>query len=186
MRVPHAKSPCVFLAALMTMYPTATVADEPIESELKAVREKLQALHREVAEQGEMIRTLYDFADSQIDFDGKKKERQEEEGLLLKPIVEIQDANLTSLGCCNPNLPEIAVITGDGGIRIYDTAGQIVRHLKRRGDVITAVAYSPDGKMLLVGTKAGAVLAWNFSAGLILVPSPWKHAGSEDQQEIVP
>jgi WD40 repeat protein len=152
------------LTAFAVLSPAAIRADEAVERELIAIREELQTLHREVVEQGKMVRTLYELADSQIDFESKKKEKQEDERLRLQPVVEISDPNLTSLSCSSPVSPEIAAITGDGGIRTCDFAGRVTQSLKRRGQIITAVSYSPDGKLLLAGTKDGAILAWRFSA----------------------
>lgn len=153
------------LSAIMMTCPTPLIADEAVERELKAIREELQLLRREVAEQGEMIRTLYDFTDAQVNFKKRIKERQEEERLLLEPAVEVRDPNLTSLGCGSPVAPEIAAITGDGGIRMYDMAGKVIRSLKRRGEIITALSYSPDGNFLLAGTRGGELLVWDLTRG---------------------
>lgn len=127
------------LASAVILFAPVVEAGDAVQGELKAIHDELRALRREVEEQGEMIRTLYEFADSQIDFEQKKKERQEEERLRLEPAVEIRDPNLTSLGCGSPVSAEIATITGDGGLRIYDTAGRITQYLMRRGETITAL-----------------------------------------------
>jgi len=163
-------------AALAVLCPAPAGAHEGVERELKAVRGELEALRRQVAEQGKMIRTLYEVADSEINFEANKKkveakrqarkeEDKKEERLLLQTVVEISDPNLTSLSCGSPVSPEIAVVTGDGGIRIYDTAGRLTQSLKRPGQVVTSISYSPDGKVLLAGTRAGALLVWEFSVG---------------------
>jgi len=152
MRCHNTVFPLLFFIALTVLYPVRVVADETTtKRELKAIHDELQALRREVKEQGKMIRTLYELADSEFDFEAEKKEKQKEKSLLLQTVVDISDPNLSSLSCANPVSPKIALITGDGDIRIYDTAGRVNQSLRRRGQVITAVCYSPDGKLLLAG-----------------------------------
>ncbi len=94
----------------------------------------------------------------------RRKEVRDEVRLRLEPVVDLSDTNLTALSHANPTVPEIAVITKDGGVAIYDFAGQIVQTLKREGQDVTAVSYSPDGKQLLAGTETGGLLIWDFTS----------------------
>jgi hypothetical protein len=81
----------------------------------------------------------------------------------LEVETEIHDDALTAISCANPVLPEIAVITVEGGIRIYDFNGQVTQTLEMGNQIISAISYSPDGT-LLVGTKAGDLLSWVFAS----------------------
>ena len=77
----------------------------------------------------------------------------------------ITDGNLTSIASANPAAAEFAVITQEGDIRICGFDGKTIRTLKQKNRVITAVAYSPDGQLLLAGTEDGALLVWNMLSG---------------------
>lgn len=95
---------------------------------------------------------------------GNIVERLAEKGLSLKILHEVSDPNLSITGSSDPAAPHFAVITTDGAIRIYDTAGQVVRRLKRQGQIVRSISYSPDGKLLLAGTKTGEILVWDLAA----------------------
>jgi WD40 repeat protein len=91
--------------------------------------------------------------------------QHEEDRLALEPTVAISDDALTRTAHANPVSPEIAVITTNGNIRIYNFDGQITQTLKRQGQRIRAISYSADGRRLLAGTKEGDLLVWNISSG---------------------
>jgi len=154
----------VLLVVLGTITPAGVFAGDPVESELKQIRAELQAMRQQIEEQGKMLRTLYEFADSEMHFEDKKRTQEEDKKLLLTTVCEITDSNLTSLGAPNPSAPEFAVITGDGRVRVYEAHGRIVHSLKTPEHIITALSYSPDGKLLLTGTKAGALLVWEVAS----------------------
>jgi WD40 repeat protein len=84
---------------------------------------------------------------------------------MLKRVCEVSDANLTSMAEFSPSEATLAVITGDGAVKILDTSGKPVRTLKRKNEQIAALAYSPDGKRLMTGTRSGKVLIWDLHAG---------------------
>jgi WD40 repeat protein len=59
-----------------------------------------------------------------------------------------------------PMTGDAATITGAGAVRVYDAIDGRWRDLPPDGDV-TAVAYSPDGNVLVAGTRAGTVRLWD-------------------------
>ena len=95
---------------------------------------------------------------------GNIGERLADKWLSLKILTEVSDPNLSSIGTASPVAPHFAVITTDGAIRIYDHNGQVIHRLKRRGEVLQSISYSPDGKLLLAGTKTGDIQTWRVQA----------------------
>ena len=77
----------------------------------------------------------------------------------------IEDGSLTPRGCANPVKPEFASATWDGGIRVYDTAGQLTRELSQPDEYVYSLAYSSDGASLLAGTDSGNLLVWDLGSG---------------------
>ncbi len=148
-------------AVLILSLPVGVRAEQGVERELQAIRDELEALRYQVAEQGAMIRTLYEFADALIGFEADRKEKDREQHLLLQPVAEIVDANLTHLAVANPAYPRVAALMGDGHVRVYDLTGQRVETLWRPDTWISAISYSPDGKWLLAGTRTGDLLYWD-------------------------
>lgn len=97
-----------------------------------------------------------------------EKQQQEDKALAMERIGEVQDENLTAIGCANPAAPEFAVITGEGGVRIFDAGGKPVKELEQSGQAITCLAFSPSGLELLTGTESGALLVWDVAKGTAL------------------
>ena len=94
-----------------------------------------------------------------------EKQLQEDKALALERIREVKDASLTAIGCVNPAAAEFAVITTDGGVRIFDAGGKPVKELQPSGQQITCIAFSSDGSELLTGTASGALLIWDVAKG---------------------
>jgi len=97
-----------------------------------------------------------------------EKQEQEDKALALERIREIRDESLTAIGCGNPAAAAFAVLTGDGGVRIFDAGGKPGRDLQRPGQVINCLAFSPNGSELLTGTEGGALLVWDVAKGSCL------------------
>lgn len=154
----------LLVAGVMLLNPLPVVATETVEQELIAIRSELKDLHLMVEEQNKMLHDFYEYVDQDGLITAWKRERAEDERLMLKPVAEVTDRILTSHSSANPVSPEIAVITDEGDIRIYDFAGQILQTLTRTGEVVTTVSYSQDGHMLLAGTKSGTLLVWNSTS----------------------
>jgi serine/threonine protein kinase/WD40 repeat protein len=69
-----------------------------------------------------------------------------------------------------PMIGDAAVATGTGAVRVYDSMDGRWRDLPPDGNV-TALAYSPDGNVLVTGTSAGAVRVWDAVARSTLTES---------------
>jgi WD40 repeat protein len=94
-----------------------------------------------------------------------EKQQQEDKALALERVREVQDESLAAIGCVNPAAPEFAVLTSDGGVRIFDAAGKPVKELQSPAQEITCLAFSPNGSELLTGTEGGALLVWDAAKG---------------------
>jgi WD40 repeat protein len=97
-----------------------------------------------------------------------EKQQQEDKALALEPIREVQAESLTAIACVNPAAAEFAVLTSDGGVRIFDAGGKPVKELQQPGQEITCLAFSPNGSALLTGTASGALLTWDVAKGTCL------------------
>ncbi len=94
-----------------------------------------------------------------------EKQQQEDKALALERIREVKDESLTAIGCVNPVAAEFAVLTSDGGARIFDAGGKPVKELQPPGQEITCIAFSASGSELLTGTASGALLVWDVAKG---------------------
>jgi WD40 repeat protein len=123
------------------------VSDKAITSE--ALREAfLENLDHE-----ELFVEVAKFRDSGVHADKRQQ---------LAPEITVADKSLTTTASANPVYPEIAVLTTNGAIRVYDYSGQIVRSLEPDERTIkAALCYSNDGKQLLAGTRSGDLLVWH-------------------------
>jgi WD40 repeat protein len=97
-----------------------------------------------------------------------ERQEQEDKALALERIREVKDESLTAIGCVNPAAAEFAVITGGGGVRIFDAGGKPGKELQQPGQEITCLAFSPNGSELLTGTEGGALLVWDAAKGTCL------------------
>jgi hypothetical protein len=93
-----------------------------------------------------------------------EKQQAEDKVLALERIREVKDENLGAIGCVNPAAAEFGVLTADGGVRIFDATGKVVKELRQPGQEITCLAFSPDGSELLAGTGGGDLLIWNLAS----------------------
>jgi WD40 repeat protein len=56
-------------------------------------------------------------------------------------------------------------------VKVYSTeSGSLVRSLVKHTEWITAIAYSPDGKLLATGDRAGNVHLWDAVSGGVVLP----------------
>ena len=97
-----------------------------------------------------------------------EKQQQEDKARAMERIREVKGESLTAIGCVNPAAAEFAVITADGGVRIFDAGCKPVKELQRPRQEITCLAFSPSGSALLTGTKSGALLFWDVAKGTCL------------------
>ena len=61
--------------------------------------------------------------------------------------------------------PEIASVSVDGSLLIWDVATGVSRPLVRRGDILWDLAYSPDGTQVAASTKDGVVVLHDLRGG---------------------
>ena len=94
-----------------------------------------------------------------------EKLQQEDKALAMERVWESGGEEFTDRAECSPTDQSFAVLAKDGGVRICDMNGKILRRLRYGADSIRAVAYSPDGSRLLAGTAAGKVLVWELKSG---------------------
>lgn len=92
-----------------------------------------------------------------------EKQQAEDKALALERIREVEDESLSAVGCINPAAAEFGVLTTDGGVRIFDATGKAMNELRQPGQAITCLAFSPDGRELLTGTKGGRLLVWDLA-----------------------
>jgi WD domain, G-beta repeat len=133
----------------------------------------LQRLQEQLDQQTKRIDRLYKaigphLAELEERAAAVEKQQQEDKALALEPILEVAHESLTSIGCVNPAAAEFGVITTAGAVRIFDAAGKPVRELKKPGQEITCLAFSPSGSGLLTGTEGGALLVWDATKGTCL------------------
>jgi WD40 repeat protein len=93
----------------------------------------------------------------------------------LQVVWEVTDDQLTGVAQPSPSQQCFAVVTRTGQVRIVGFSGQAVRVLGAPHEVITCLAYSPDGTRLLTGTATGKVLVWDVQAGTSQVV--FEHSG---------
>lgn len=90
----------ILLIMILSMFPVLVQAD--LEAELRALREQMEAVHLELAEQGAMIRALYDYVDAEIGLEAVQQETRDDGRLRIEPLTQINDANLTHIAIANP------------------------------------------------------------------------------------
>lgn len=67
---------------------------------------------------------------------------------------------------------QFATASFDGTVRVWDAAtGKAIRRWELDG-LVSALAVSPDGEMLVAGTDRGEVVAWNLAGGKELFRQP--------------
>lgn len=156
---------------ISTVLPAAT---EDSDMPPASVVEQLRRLQIQVEEQGRRLGRIYrilgpalEEREKELEEEAKRLEQQrcEDQALGLERIREVDDAKLSSLGCVNPVAAEFSVLTRDGGLRLYDGLGRMVKELRQAGQSLTAVAFSPNGCELLAGTESGALLIWDLTRG---------------------
>lgn len=130
----------------------------------------LQKLEMQLEEQTRRIDRLYralgpHLEELEAEAEETETQQREDKALALERIREVQDDDLAAVGCANPAAREFGVLTRSGGVRLYDARGEAVKELQQPGQVISCLAFSPEGGELLTGTKAGALLVWDLERG---------------------
>lgn len=107
-----------------------------------------------------MIRDLYAVWDSHYHLEQRRKEEEqeveEEHRLSLRSIAEVIDDRLTGQADASPTAPEVAVITTDGRVRMYDCNGT--------GKAGSA-KHPPNNTMCQLLPRRQTVAGWNRGRG---------------------
>ncbi len=85
--------------------------------------------------------------------------------LKLAARCTISNQNLSAQAQFSPVGNSFAVITREGAVSIFDTDGRQMREVVSPELKVTAIAYAPDGKSLLTGTRQGKALLWDLATG---------------------
>lgn len=155
---------CLTLAACICLVASAAEAPAPDSSSaLLRVQEQLD-------QQTKRIDRLYKALGSQLaELEERaamiEKQQAEDKALALERVREVADESLSAIGCVNPTAAEFAVLTTDGGVRIFDAEGKVVKELRQPQQELTCLAFAPDGSELLTGTASGALLIWDLASG---------------------
>ena len=102
------------------------------------------------------------------------KARQGPRGLFGRLAVSA-DGNrvVTTDGAAEPNdTPERASDDKQYALRIWDAAGKELRRLEGHTDLVTCVAFSPDGKQIVSAGRDHVVNVWDSGTGLLLLSLP--------------
>jgi hypothetical protein len=157
--------PAVALFAACTCFAAAATHDSPQEPPSALLR-----LQEQLDQQTKRIDRLYRALGPQLEEMEQQaaefeKQQREDKALVMERVWESGGEEFTDRAECSPTDQSFAVLAKDGGVRICDMNGEILRRLRYGADSIRAVAYSPDGSRLLAGTAAGKVLVWELKSG---------------------
>lgn len=160
----------LLLAACLTLAACTCIATAAAESPAPDNSSALLRLQDLLDQQTKRIDRLYNalgphLAELEERAAEVEKQLQEDKVLALERLREVKDENLTAIGCVNPAAAEFAVLTTDGGARIFDAGGKPLKELKSPGQEITCIAFSASGSELLTGTASGALLVWDVAKG---------------------
>jgi WD40 repeat protein len=147
-------------------------AHSSASKEIASLKRLVQDLQTQVNVLQKLVTRLggwYDLLNQEFEIEAqvraREKQRADDQKLALKRVSEISDEELTSIAQFSPSEQSFAAIAGDGGIKVLDTTARLLRLLKREGEQATSIAYSPDGRRLMAGTRSGKVLVWELSTG---------------------
>ena len=119
---------CLTLAASICF---AVGAGAPLPPDPSAT---LQRLQDQLDQQTKRVDRLYRALGPQLEGMEERaasleKQQREDKELATELICKVEDESLTGIGCVNPAAAEFAVITDDGGVRIFDAKGKPVKEL---------------------------------------------------------
>ena len=146
---------CTLLAAEAPLPDTASALLR-LQQQLDHQTKRIDRLYRALGPQ------LEEMEQQAAEFE---KQQREDKALVMERVWESGGEEFTDRAECSPTDQSFAVLAKDGGVRICDMNGKILRRLRYGADSIRAVAYSPDGSRLLAGTAAGKVLVWELKSG---------------------
>jgi WD40 repeat protein len=171
MRIPlNSSNRRPLLAACLTLAACTGIAASAAEAPAPDSSSALLRLQEQLDQQTKRIDRLYQAIGPQLaELEERaaalEKQQREDKALALERIREVKDESLTAIGCVNPAAAEFAVITTDGGARIFDAGGKPVKDLQLPSQQITCSAFSSDGSAMLTGTESGSLLVWDVAKG---------------------
>ena len=93
-----------------------------------------------------------------------RKLAEEDSALKLETVCVLKDQDFTTRAQFSPVDNTFAVVRHKGTVLIFSVVGKQLRELSLPDDRLTAFGFAPDGKRMLVGTRAGKVLLWDLAA----------------------
>jgi WD40 repeat protein len=165
------------LAGLMLlMLSPCALAQSPATQPAPSLSE-IQRLNERLDEQTRRIDRLYRAVGpmlEQLEQQAAELEKQQQDDarLAIPRVAEVTARELSIYGCMNPAAAEFAVITTTGAVHIYDAQGNRKNQISAEGQLISAIAFSPDGKTLLAGTQEGSLMTFNLATGGRTVVAP--------------
>ena len=158
------------LAASLALAACTRFAAAAAEASPQEPSSALLRLQNQLDQQSKRIDRLYRALGPQLEEMEQQaaefeKQQREEKALMMERVWESGGEEFTDRAECSPTDQSFVVLAKDGGARICDMNGKILRRLRYGADSIRAVAYSPDGSRLLAGTAAGKVLVCELKSG---------------------
>jgi WD40 repeat protein len=155
---------------------SAHVAPGAEAGDLESIKSELRSIREQVEKQGRQIDALYRVVDDEMNIDerlkgvderkaAREQEEAREKKLALERLWSSSEGGLTDRAECSPTEQSFAVVTQDGGVRICDFAGKVLRRLRYGEEQITSIAHSPGGNQLLAATASGKLMLWDLKAG---------------------
>lgn len=153
------KSLYIFLSAIVILLLVVLGALKKIETKIDSVEEK-------VADQGEKLTTLYDYADSEIHFEKDVQKKEQDTSLSLNVVHEFKNSQFRSKAKFHPQKNIIAVLVGDGSIKLFDVEStKEIESFKIQNEIPISFAFLYDGQSLLIGMKDGDLYRIDISTG---------------------
>lgn len=90
------------------------------------------------------------------------------EGKTLKRHILDQYTPVPLLMCFSPDIPELVTAPENGYIRIYPLEDNKAPYSLRWSERTTAIAFSPSGKNLALGSRSGEISLWDYHTGRLL------------------
>lgn len=136
---------------------------EIVHQDLLRLRTMVEEHHRKF----DLIFTAFEPEIAEIVKRGEEQRAEHEADvkLALETVCEITNENLTATARFSPTENTFAAIARNGGIVLHDAGGKVVRELRRPGEICKCIAYAPDGRRLLAGTRSGNILLWDLATG---------------------
>jgi len=137
---------------------------------LQSVHLELLELRALMEDQSKKLNRLYDAVEPELgEMDERaaavRKEREGDLRLKLAGACEIRDSDCAGQARFSPREDSVALLTRRGVIAFFSADGNKLRELAIPEERMGAIAFAPDGKRLLAGTRKGKVFLWDILTG---------------------